>query len=38
MPGPDLEIRGGGQSSTTFDKRGGGLQKNFLGPLGLSLV
>ena len=33
MPHPDLEIRGGGQSSRTFDG-GGGLQKNFFRPFG----
>ena len=31
---PDLQIRGGGQSSRPWDKGGGGLQKDFFRPFG----
>ena len=35
----DPEIRGeGARASRPLEKEGGGLQKNFLGPSGLSLV
>ena len=33
-----IQIRGGGTVTQTRDKGGGGLKKNFFGPLGLSLV
>ena len=34
----DLDLEIGGRSSRPLDKGGGGLQKTFFGPLGLSFV